>query len=136
MNDDTALHLSEPEEMTASPEARPKRVRAPAPPSPFVEFFRASAPYIHAHRGRTFVVMFGGEAVIDADFPKLVTDLALMHSLGVRLVLVHGSKPQIERRMRERKIPMRFHQGLRITDRATMSWSWRCAANVPRLRTW
>lgn len=119
MNDDTALSLSE---GPVRSEARsPARPRAPAPPSPFVEFFRASAPYIHAHRGRTFVVMFGGEAVIDADFPKLVTDLALMHSLGVRLVLVHGSKPQIERRMRERKIGPRFHQGLRITDRATMS---------------
>ncbi len=100
---------------------RAPRARRPSPPSPFVDFFRASAPYIHAHRGRTFVVMFGGEAVVDADFPKLVVDLALMHSLGVRLVLVHGSKPQIDRRMRERKIPMRFHEGLRVTDRATMS---------------
>ena len=101
---------------------KPARVRkTPAPINPFVEFFRASAPYIHAHRGRTFVVMFGGEAVIDHDFPHLIHDVALMHALGVRLVLVHGSKPQIERRMRERKLPLRFHQGVRVTDRATMS---------------
>lgn len=98
----------------------PRRV-AKQPPSPFVDFFRASAPYVHAHRDRTFVVFFGGEAVSDADFPKLVVDLALMHSLGVRLVLVHGSKPQIDRRMRERKLPLRLHNGLRITDRAAMS---------------
>jgi amino-acid N-acetyltransferase len=117
--DDTeALHAEPPGSEPAAPAKRP---RAAVPPSPFVEFFRASAPYIHAHRGRTFVVMFGGEAVVDNDFPKLVHDLALMHSLGVRLVLVHGSKPQIERRMRERKIPLRFHQGVRVTDRATMS---------------
>lgn len=92
-----------------------------APPtSPFVEFFRLSAPYIHAHRGRTFVVMFGGEAVVESDFRHLVHDLALMHALGVRLVLVHGSKPQIERRMRERNLKPRFHQGVRVTDQATM----------------
>jgi amino-acid N-acetyltransferase len=94
-------------------------VKAP-PPSPFVDFFRLSAPYIHAHRGRTFVVMFGGEAVIENDFPNLVHDIALMHALGVRLVLVHGSKPQIDRRLRERKIPLRFHNGIRVTDSATM----------------
>lgn len=90
------------------------------PASPFVEFFRLSAPYIHAHRGRTFVVMFGGEAVIDHDFPHLVHDIALMHALGVRLVLVHGSKPQIDRRLRERKLKARFHEGVRVTDPATM----------------
>jgi amino-acid N-acetyltransferase len=118
-SDDDALHTEPTSTDTPAEPARPRR--APPPTSPFVEFFRASAPYIHAHRGRTFVVMFGGEAVIDHDFPKLVHDLALMHSLGVRLVLVHGSKPQIERRMRERRIPLRFHQGVRVTDRATMS---------------
>jgi len=119
------LHRDEGEENTAAnaeaTPAVPPRRRATPVASPFVDFFRASAPYIHAHRGRTFVVMFGGEAVIDHDFPKLVHDLALMHALGVRLVLVHGSKPQIERRMKDRKIPLRFHHGVRITDRPTMS---------------
>lgn len=101
---------------------KPKRRRAAPPPvNPFVEFFRLSAPYIHAHRGRTFVVMFGGEAVVDADFPNLIHDIALMHALGVKLVLVHGSRPQIERRLRERRLPSRFADGVRITDRATMS---------------
>lgn len=64
--------------------------------------------------------MFGGEAVIDHDFPNLVHDVALMHSLGVRLVLVHGSKPQIDRRLRERKIEPRFYGGIRVTDPPTM----------------
>ncbi|MFO0563181.1 MAG: amino-acid N-acetyltransferase [Polyangiales bacterium] len=90
-------------------------------PTSFVEFFRLSAPYIHAHRGRTFVVMFGGEAVVDQNFPKLIHDVALLHALGVRLVLVHGSRPQIEKRLRDRKIKPRFHMGTRVTDRATMS---------------
>lgn len=90
-------------------------------PHSFVEFFRLSAPYVHAHRGRTFVVMFGGEAVVEHDFKDLVHDVALMHALGVRLVLVHGSRPQIERRLRERKLKPRFEGGVRVTDRATMS---------------
>ncbi|UJR82174.1 amino-acid N-acetyltransferase [Sandaracinus amylolyticus] len=89
-------------------------------PSSFVDFFRLSAPYIHAHRGRTFVVMFGGEAVVDSSFPNLIHDVALMHALGVRVVLVHGSKPQIEERMRERNLRPRFHKGMRVTDPATM----------------
>lgn len=80
-----------------------------------------SAPYIHAHRGRTFVVMFGGEAVVDRDFPKLIHDVALLHALGVRLVLVHGSRPQIEKRLRDRNLKPRFHMGTRVTDSATMS---------------
>lgn len=90
-------------------------------PASFVEFFRLSAPYIHAHRGRTFVIMFGGEAVVDRGFPKLLHDVALLHALGLRLVLVHGTRPQIEKRLRERKIPSRFHGATRVTDRATMS---------------
>ena len=56
----------------------------------FVKWFRNSTPYINAHRGKTFVVCFGGEAVMSADFPHLVQDLTLLASLGVRLVLVHG----------------------------------------------
>jgi amino-acid N-acetyltransferase len=89
-------------------------------PQSFVEFFRLSAPYIHAHRGRTFVIMFGGEAVLDHDFPHLIHDVALLHALGVRVVLVHGSRPQIERRLRDRGIKPRFKDLTRITDRPTM----------------
>jgi amino-acid N-acetyltransferase len=82
---------------------------------PFVDWFRHCAPYIHAHRGRTFVVAFGGEAVADGEFHRLVHDLALLASLGVRLVVVHGTRPQIEERLREAGIASEFHQGLRIT---------------------
>lgn len=83
---------------------------------PFVDWFRHCAPYIHAHRGRTFVVAFGGEAVADPDFYRVVHDLALLSSLGVRLVIVHGTRPQIEDRLREAGIPSQFHEGLRITQ--------------------
>ncbi len=83
---------------------------------PFVQHFRASAPYIHAHRGRTFVIMFGGEAVESKDFRTLLYDVALLHSLGVRLVLVAGARPQIDAALGLRGAEPRYEGGLRITD--------------------
>jgi amino-acid N-acetyltransferase len=88
---------------------------------PFVDWFRQAAPYIHAHRGRTFVVQFGGEAVAAPAFPSLVHDLALLHSLGVRLVLVHGARPQIEQRLAALGVKLRYVNGLRITDDAALA---------------
>jgi len=85
-------------------------------PDPFVDWFRRSSPYIHAHRGRTFVIEFGGEAVADPGFAHLIHDIALLHGLGVHLVLVHGARPQIEERLRQRGVEMRYVEGLRITD--------------------
>ena len=83
---------------------------------PFVDWVRQATPYIHAHRGRTFVIAFGGEAVADPCFPDLIHDIALLHGLGVRLVLVHGARPQIESRLKERKIDLHYVNGLRVTD--------------------
>lgn len=83
---------------------------------PFVTWFRASSPYIHAHRGKTFVVAFGGGAVAATDFSNLVHDIALLHGLGVRLVLVHGARPQIEERLALRGAEIRYINGLRVTD--------------------
>ncbi|MBM4208233.1 MAG: amino-acid N-acetyltransferase [Gammaproteobacteria bacterium] len=82
----------------------------------FVSWFRNSAPYIHAHRNKTFVISFGGEAVIADDFDHHVHDFALLNSLGIRLVLVHGIRPQIDQRLQELNISARFHHNLRITD--------------------
>jgi amino-acid N-acetyltransferase len=82
----------------------------------FVPWFRNAAPYINAFRGRTFVVVFGGEAVADENFAGLIHDFALLNSLGIRLVLVHGSRPQVEARLKSQARKTAFHQGLRITD--------------------
>lgn len=82
----------------------------------FVDWFRSSSPYIHAHRERTFVILFGGEAVEDDNFEKLVHDIATLSSLGIRLVLVHGARPQIEKRLKKLGIKLQYQQGLRITD--------------------
>jgi len=82
----------------------------------FVQWFRQAGPYINAHRGRTFVVLFGGEAV-DADhFSSLIHDLALLHSLGIRLALVHGARPQVAARLREAGRDLRYVNGLRLTE--------------------
>ncbi len=80
-----------------------------------VDWFRQSAPYIHAHRGRTFVILFGGEAVEHESFAHLIHDIALLESLGVRVVLVHGARPQIEQQLSTLKIKSEFAGNLRIT---------------------
>ncbi len=82
----------------------------------YVNWFRRSSPYINAHRGKTFVLMFGGEAIEDSNFPLIIQDIALLASLGVRLVLVHGARPQIEARVSLRNLQSHYHQGIRITD--------------------
>jgi amino-acid N-acetyltransferase len=82
----------------------------------FVNWFRNSSPYIHAHRNKTFVISFGGEAVLADDFNHHVHDFALLSSLGIRLVLVHGIRPQIDQRLTKLNATARFHHNLRITD--------------------
>lgn len=81
-----------------------------------VQWFRNAAPYIHAHRGRTFVLHFGGETLEGEGFASLIHDIALLHSLGIHLVLVHGARPQIETRLALEKIEPRYADGLRVTD--------------------
>lgn len=82
----------------------------------FVNSFRNSAGYINAFRGRTFVIAFGGEMLTDEQFAPLVHDIALLNSLGIKLVLVHGARPQIESRLKERKLKSEYSNHLRITD--------------------
>ncbi|MCX7097629.1 MAG: amino-acid N-acetyltransferase [Methylococcales bacterium] len=82
----------------------------------FVSWFRGSSPYIQAHRNKTFVISFGGEAVMADDFDHHVQDFALLSSLGIRLVLVHGIRPQVGQRLANAASAPRFHKHLRITD--------------------
>lgn len=86
----------------------------------YVTWLRHASPYINAHRDCTFVVMLPGEGVEDPNFGNIVHDLVLLHSLGVRLVLVHGSRPQIEARLAQRGLAPRFHRDLRVTDAPTL----------------
>jgi amino-acid N-acetyltransferase len=85
-----------------------------------VNWLRHASPYINAHRDCTFVVMLPGEGVDHPNFGNIVHDLVLLHSLGVRLVLVHGSRPQIEARLASNGLTPRYHRSLRITDSPTL----------------
>ncbi len=85
-----------------------------------VRLFRNSAPYMNAHRGKTFVIMFGGEAVLSENFERLIQDIALLHSLGVRIIIVHGARPQIDERLVLRGIQAQFVDGVRITNKQTL----------------
>ena len=86
----------------------------------FVDWFRSAAPYIHAFRGRTFVIAFGGEVLADGRFTALSHDLNLLAALGVRLVLAFGTRTQIELLLKERRHRARFRDGVRITDTAAL----------------
>jgi amino-acid N-acetyltransferase len=86
----------------------------------FVSWFRRVTPYINTHRGKTFVLAFGGKAIAGPFAKTLAYDVNLLASLGIRLVLVHGARPQIEAELREKGLPSRMHRGYRITDAETL----------------
>lgn len=88
--------------------------------SDFVDWFRAAAPYIHAFRGKTFVIAFGGDAMLREDFVDLIHDVNLLNALGVHLVLVHGVRPQVEARLAARALTIRYVRDLRVTDAAAL----------------
>ena len=86
----------------------------------FVRALRSAAPYIHTHHGKTFVIAFPGEICLREDTDRLLADIALLASLGVRIVLVHGVRTQIEAELHVRGIPSVFAGDLRVTDAPTM----------------
>lgn len=86
----------------------------------YVKWFRNAAPYINAHRGKTVVLMFGGEAVSHPNFANIIHDISLLRSLGVKLVVVHGARPQIEERIAQRNIPRHVENNIRVTDAQTL----------------
>jgi len=95
-----------------------------------VSWFRQSAPYINAHRGKTFVLMLGGEAIAHANFVHTIHDIALLNSLGVRLVLAVGARPQIDAQLAAEKQKATFHHGLRITTEPVLHVVKRAAGAV------
>ncbi|MFI8417467.1 amino-acid N-acetyltransferase [Serratia sp. NPDC078593] len=85
-----------------------------------VQGFRHSVPYINAHRGKTFVVMLGGEAIEHANFSNIVNDIGLLHSLGIRLVVVYGARPQIDANLALHNLEPIYHKHTRVTDASTL----------------
>ena len=96
----------------------------------FVHWIRAAAPYVHAFRGRTFVIAFGGEVVANDAFLGIVHDLNLLHSLGVKLVVVHGCRPQVEAILAQQGYESRYAHGVRITDPDAMDCVLEAAGQV------
>ena len=91
---------------------------------PFVTWLRDVAPYIHSFHGKTFVIALAGELVTDGDLENLIEDVAMLHAMGMRIVLVHGSRPQIQEQLALRNIEAKYGTGqmlgYRITDAAAM----------------
>ena len=80
-----------------------------------VNWFRQSAPYVNAHRHKTFVIMIGGECIAHQNFPNIVNDIALLNTLGIKIVLVYGARPQIEKSLQQNGVESVFHQQQRVT---------------------
>ncbi len=85
-----------------------------------VEGFRHSVPYINTHRGKTFVIMLGGEAIEHENFSSIVNDIGLLHSLGIRLVVVYGARPQIDANLAGHHHEPLYHKNIRVTDAKTL----------------
>jgi amino-acid N-acetyltransferase len=81
-----------------------------------IEWFRASTSYINTHRGKVFVVLLSGEALADKNLANVIYDLTLLHSLGVKLVLVHGARPQISAALDSLGKNSAYHRNIRITE--------------------
>ena len=86
----------------------------------FVRWFREVAPYVHAFRGKTFVIGFGGELVQAGSLNALIQDISLLSSLRIRLVLVHGSRPQVNEQLQLKGYSQQFGRGLSPTDAAAL----------------
>src|SRR5690606_13731594 len=99
-------------------------------PSRFVQWFRQVAPYVHAFRGKTIVVAFGGELVQAGALNVLIQDLSLLSALGIRLILVHGSRPQVNEQLRLKGYDFQFDRGLQVTDSAALECAKEAAGEI------
>ncbi len=96
----------------------------------FVPWFRSVAPYIHMHRGKTFVVAIAGEAIAAGKLPSLVQDLALIQSMGVKVVLVHGFRPQVNEQLLAKGHAPKYSHGMRITDSVALDCAQEAAGQL------
>ncbi len=84
------------------------------------DFLREAAPYIQLHRGKTFVIAFGGEVIAGKHFPKLIQDIAILSALGARVVLVHGARPQVDKHLKALNHKITVVDDMRVTDAVTL----------------
>ena len=96
----------------------------------FVPWFRSVAPYIHKFRNQTFVVGIAGEAIQAGKLPNLAQDLALIQSMGVKVVLVHGFRPQVNDQLAAKGHTARYSHGVRITDGVSLDCAQEAAGQL------
>ncbi|WPB58787.1 amino-acid N-acetyltransferase [Xylophilus sp. GOD-11R] len=96
----------------------------------FVPWFRSVAPYIHMHRGKTFVVAVAGEAIAAGKLPAIAQDIALIQSMGVKVVLVHGFRPQVNEQLAAKGHEARYSHGMRITDSVALDCAQEAAGQL------
>jgi amino-acid N-acetyltransferase len=99
-------------------------------PHTFVPWFRSVAPYIHAYRGKTFVVAMAGEGIAAGKLTAFAQDLAILHAMGIKLILVHGFRPQVSEQLRAKGHPERFSHGKRITDAVALDCAQEAAGQL------
>lgn len=99
-------------------------------PHTFVPWFRAVAPYIHAYHGKTFVIGLAGEAIAAGKLNQFAQDLAILHAMGIKLVLVHGFRPQVNEQLAAKGQTSRFSHGLRITDEVALDCAQEAAGQL------
>ncbi len=99
-------------------------------PHTFVPLFRSVAPYIHAYRGKTFVVALAGEAIAAGKLNTFVQDLSILHAMGIKLVLVHGFRPQVNEQLAAKGHVSRFSHGIRITDAVALDCAQEAAGQL------
>ncbi len=96
----------------------------------FVPWFRSVAPYIHMHRGKTFVVAVCGEAIAAGKLTTIAQDLALIQSMGVKIVLVHGFRPQVNEQLAAKGHTPKYSHGIRITDSVALDCAQEAAGQL------
>jgi acetylglutamate kinase len=86
-------------------------------PSVTVRALKGAAPYVRLFKGKVFVVKAGGAVFADAAGTRtLIEQIAILHHLGIRVVLVHGGGPQLDDMQRSLGIEPRMVRGRRVTD--------------------
>ncbi len=86
----------------------------------FVKWFRSATPFIHEFGERTIVIAFGGEVLTDGEMMQLAHDINVLVSLEIRVVLVHGTRPQVEEQLAQHGVASRLVDGRRVTDDAAL----------------
>ncbi|TMW57442.1 hypothetical protein Poli38472_003367 [Pythium oligandrum] len=99
-------------------------------PSTFTEMFRMMSPYINFHRGTTMVIHIPGQLIDSTVFSTVMQDIALLNTFGVKLVLVAGSRPQLNQQLEMRQLSQRFDCGMRITGPEELKCAMDAAGSV------